>query len=299
MKHRGFMIALGAVCLLAACAMPQPQGVPVPGGPSMPSGSSGSSGTSGPQSPGDSSPAGSSAGGSGMPGTPTPPGSAGDPAASAGSAGSPSAGSPGGADGGTDSIGGEPLPWPGQPGETGGGATVGDLDARLEESLGDFDQTILAGGGGAGQEEEIDILDPVGRGGSAASGNQPVFVEADLDESGSESGAGSLENIEVAQRAEAGGGGGGAGGEQSGASAAGGSASGGGAGAMSGSQRGGSGAEGAEAGGADDIPIPGDVGDGRNDDIVLRQIRDAASKERDPVLREKLWDEYRRIQAQR
>ena len=47
------------------------------------------------------------------------------------------------------------------------------------------------------------------------------------------------------------------------------------------------------------IPIPEDVGDGRNDDIVLRQIRDAATNEKDPVLREKLWDEYRRIQSQR
>ena len=38
--------------------------------------------------------------------------------------------------------------------------------------------------------------------------------------------------------------------------------------------------------------------DGQGDDIVLRQIRDAASKEQDPVLREKLWDEYRRIKNQ-
>jgi hypothetical protein len=47
------------------------------------------------------------------------------------------------------------------------------------------------------------------------------------------------------------------------------------------------------------IPIPEDIGDGRNDDIVLRQIREAAVNERDPVLREKLWDEYRRIRGSR
>ena len=46
------------------------------------------------------------------------------------------------------------------------------------------------------------------------------------------------------------------------------------------------------------IPIPEDIDDGQGDDIVLRQIRDAAMKEKDPVLREKLWDEYRRIKNQ-
>ena len=49
---------------------------------------------------------------------------------------------------------------------------------------------------------------------------------------------------------------------------------------------------------AESIPIPDDIGDGQGDDIVLRQIRDAAMKESDPLLREKLWDEYRRIKNQ-
>jgi hypothetical protein len=40
--------------------------------------------------------------------------------------------------------------------------------------------------------------------------------------------------------------------------------------------------------------VPPDVGDGRDDDIVARQLREAAMKEEDPELREKLWDEYRR-----
>ncbi len=39
--------------------------------------------------------------------------------------------------------------------------------------------------------------------------------------------------------------------------------------------------------------IPPDVGDGEDDDIVARQLREAAMKEEDPELREKLWDEYR------
>lgn len=38
--------------------------------------------------------------------------------------------------------------------------------------------------------------------------------------------------------------------------------------------------------------IPDGVPDGRDDDIVARQIREAAMNETDPVLREKLWREY-------
>jgi len=41
------------------------------------------------------------------------------------------------------------------------------------------------------------------------------------------------------------------------------------------------------------VPPPADIPDGRDDDIVARQIREAAEKETDPELREKLWDEYR------
>jgi hypothetical protein len=39
--------------------------------------------------------------------------------------------------------------------------------------------------------------------------------------------------------------------------------------------------------------VPEDVGNGEDDDIVARQLREAAMKEEDPELREKLWDEYR------
>ena len=50
---------------------------------------------------------------------------------------------------------------------------------------------------------------------------------------------------------------------------------------------------GAAGGGADRSVVPPDVGDGRDDDVVARQLREAAMKEKDPVLREKLWQEYR------
>ena len=43
--------------------------------------------------------------------------------------------------------------------------------------------------------------------------------------------------------------------------------------------------------------IPDDIPDGSDDDIVARQLREAAVKEQDPELREKLWEEYRRYKA--
>ncbi|MEX2479967.1 MAG: hypothetical protein WD928_03800 [Gammaproteobacteria bacterium] len=42
---------------------------------------------------------------------------------------------------------------------------------------------------------------------------------------------------------------------------------------------------------------PAGLPDGRDDDIVARQLREAASSERDPVLQAKLWDEYRKYKA--
>ena len=38
---------------------------------------------------------------------------------------------------------------------------------------------------------------------------------------------------------------------------------------------------------------PDDIPSGRDDDVVARQIREAAMSEPDPELREALWDEYR------
>jgi len=41
-------------------------------------------------------------------------------------------------------------------------------------------------------------------------------------------------------------------------------------------------------------PPPGDIPSGSDDDVVARQLREAAMREPDPALREKLWDEYRK-----
>ena len=40
--------------------------------------------------------------------------------------------------------------------------------------------------------------------------------------------------------------------------------------------------------------VPQDIPNGSDDDVVARQLREAAEKERDPELKERLWEEYRR-----
>ncbi|MGB5622008.1 MAG: hypothetical protein WBN65_05900, partial [Gammaproteobacteria bacterium] len=60
--------------------------------------------------------------------------------------------------------------------------------------------------------------------------------------------------------------------------------------------QGGSGSAGGSVGGSGGqgtSTAPPDVGSGSDDDIVARQLREAAESESDPALREKLWDEYR------
>ncbi len=43
--------------------------------------------------------------------------------------------------------------------------------------------------------------------------------------------------------------------------------------------------------------VPEDIPDGSDDDVVARQIREAAEKETDPALKKKLWEEYRRYKS--
>jgi len=44
----------------------------------------------------------------------------------------------------------------------------------------------------------------------------------------------------------------------------------------------------------DDTGQPEDIPDGSDDDIVARQLREAATRESDPELKKKLWEEYRK-----
>jgi hypothetical protein len=45
------------------------------------------------------------------------------------------------------------------------------------------------------------------------------------------------------------------------------------------------------------VEIPPDIGSPQSDDIIARQLREAAMKEQDPALREKLWNEYRKYKS--
>jgi hypothetical protein len=61
----------------------------------------------------------------------------------------------------------------------------------------------------------------------------------------------------------------------------------------SGTRGGGGGYGGGARGGSGPSTVPADIPDGSDDDIVARQLREAAMQETDPELREKLWQEYR------
>lgn len=60
--------------------------------------------------------------------------------------------------------------------------------------------------------------------------------------------------------------------------------------------RGQQGASGKSSSGTDNN-TPENIPDGSDDDVVARQLREAAEKEQDPALKEKLWEEYRRYKA--
>ena len=155
----------------------------------------------------------------------------------------------------------------GESGTETSGDSIEGLDEALDESLEDFDETVMSGNSGSG---EIDILSPTGTSGGIDS-DEPLFEEVDI---------GTYEgNQTIEQRA---------------AEGAPPSTSGDGTQPAQGQASSSSAPQGEDG---DIIPIPDDIDDGQGDDIVLRQIRDAALKERDPVLREKLWDEYRRGQG--
>ena len=44
-------------------------------------------------------------------------------------------------------------------------------------------------------------------------------------------------------------------------------------------------------------PPPSDIPSGNDDDVVARQLREAAMREPDPAVREKLWTEYRKYKG--
>jgi hypothetical protein len=171
-----------------------------------------------------------------------------------------------------------------------GAERIAALDAELNAGLGQFDEMLLreqervkatrprsesggGGGGGGGQDG--------GNAGSGASGGQ----------------AGEAGQGEAGQGAAGDAGAPGANGDRQ----TGGSVDG--AGAEGDSRTGGAGRGGTDSGarggsGTGDQAVargrPADIPDGSDDDLVARQLREAAEKETDPELKKKLWEEYRK-----
>jgi hypothetical protein len=150
------------------------------------------------------------------------------------------------------------------PGSSGGGALtpaeqVAILDAQLERGAGDFDAIILQ----TEAEQREAAREQAAQNSSTAPGGTAGSGGAGAEESDSPYGEGMAD--------------------------AGGYSTGGGMGGTSG------------GGGAPQntakYPPPGDIPSGNNDDVVARQLREAASREPDPAVREKLWDEYRKYKG--
>jgi len=143
---------------------------------------------------------------------------------------------------------------------------------RMDESLGTFDEEIrkererlarerdanASGDSGAAGEAEDES-------GSGGEGEGQGSKSGGSEESGSSDSGGAEGNSDGGMRSEGSGG--------TGASGGGGTGSGG-------------------SKGSGPSTAPKNIPDGRDDDVIARQIREAAEKETDPELREKLWQEY-------
>jgi len=162
----------------------------------------------------------------------------------------------------------------GSAGNEANGSESERLNAELNASLGRFDGAMLgerdrvqasaeSTGSGASQAETASILEPGGGQG----------------EEDTEGSYGSVREGPAPQQ-----------GKEGGASTANDSSSGSGMSTIGG----GKGREGEYTHTAATNTPPPDIPDGSDDDVVARQIREAAMKEKDPELREKLWDEYRK-----
>ena len=146
--------------------------------------------------------------------------------------------------------------------------SVDQLDQSLDDSLGEFDAEV-SGQSGNDRTSEIDILRPSGGSILESDAEQPTYDDAGSIAEGDEA----LENraSEGPSESEATGEG------------------------PPNSDSTISSSTGQPKQVTDEVPE--DIGDGQGDNIVLRQIRDAAMQESDPTLKEKLWDEYRRIKS--
>jgi len=155
-----------------------------------------------------------------------------------------------------------------------------EIDRRFDETFAVFDARMR-------KEQETISQERAGRAGSAGGGGAEGEGDdgaeggaaAKGDGSGGQGKEGAGEGTDTGNGTSGTGGEGGQGGEVA---------------AGSGTQGGGGGVGGGAKGGGGPRDAPSDIPDGRDDDIVARQLREAAMKETDPELRERLWEEYRK-----
>ncbi|WP_066917931.1 hypothetical protein [Steroidobacter denitrificans] len=153
------------------------------------------------------------------------------------------------------------------------GERSAQIDRELNASLGVFDDRL--------REEQASIAGQrggSGLGGDGLDGDGGVFGAA-----GASQGSGDRGSDDGVRDAENRGGSG-----NEGSSGGRGDAQG-----QGGGRQGGGGVGGGTGGGSGPNTVPAGIPDGSDDDIVARQLREAAMSESDPELREKLWQEYR------
>jgi hypothetical protein len=156
-----------------------------------------------------------------------------------------------------------------------------EIDRRFDETFSVFDERMR-------KEQETISQERAGRAGAGSGSAGEGDGEGDAKAAG---GAGPGGDAATGENGEgdAGQNGGGKSGDGSGATSGDGSA---GESSTGGGTQGGVG--GGVRGGSGPGEVPAGIPDGSDDDIVARQLREAAMKETDPELRERLWDEYRK-----
>ena len=160
-----------------------------------------------------------------------------------------------------------------------------EIDRRFDETFAVFDARMR-------KEQETISQERSGREGSAAGSGAGGESGDDTGSNGAENGDGTRGDGTGGQGNGDAGAGAGTGDDAAGTGSEGGQ--GGDVAAGSGTQGGGGGVGGGAQGGSGSPDVPADIPDGRDDDIVARQLREAAMKEMDPELRERLWEEYRK-----
>jgi len=154
---------------------------------------------------------------------------------------------------------------------------VAALDEMLMAGLGEYDERLLR------EQERIKAATPNNNSGSGDGSGDGMGGEGGDGTGNGGEGEGDSEDGAEGEAGSQGSNTGGAAGNNSEAGSTGGQPQG---GTVDSSQ--------GPGGSGDDSDRPADIGDGSDDDVVARQLREAAEKETDPELKAKLWEEYRR-----